>query len=158
MILRIDHVGIVAHSLADASDVLLDTLGFTFDEIRTPMPDGIYMARENARIYFITVGDGDTRLELLLPQDRDTGMGRWLAKRGPSVHHLAYMVDNVESHAAALRAKGLEQIDLGPENERAAFFYPSGTMGILTELVDSRTLERVHEPSEQQRPLRTHGH
>ena len=143
MILRIDHVGLVARSFDEAKDLLLDTLGFAFDEERTPMPYGIYMEPENALIYFLGVGDGDTRIELLLPRDRATGMGKWLDKRGPSVHHLAYLVDDVEAHAAELRGKGLAQIDLGPD-AGAAFFHPKSTMGILTELVDARTMERLH--------------
>lgn len=143
MILRIDHIGVVARSFEEASDLLLDKLGFTLDRDRTPMPNGIYMARENADIYFVQVGEGDTRLEVLLPRDNQTGMGRWLDRRGPSVHHLAYMVDDVEEHAALLRGRGLEQIDLGP-NAGAAFFYPRSTMGILTELVDAGTVRRLH--------------
>jgi methylmalonyl-CoA/ethylmalonyl-CoA epimerase len=143
MILRIDHVGIVARSFDEATDLLLDTFGFSFDAERTPMPYGSYMAPENCVIYFITVGGGDTRLELLLPRDQSTGMGRWLEKHGPSVHHLAYLVDDVAAHAAELRGRGLEQIDMGP-GATAAFFYPRSTMGILTELVDARTMERVH--------------
>ena len=83
MILRIDHIGLVARTFEEATDLLLDRLGFTIDGYRTPMPDGIYMARENADIYFVAVGGGDTRLELLLPRDRQTGMGRWLDRRGP---------------------------------------------------------------------------
>ena len=145
MILRIDHVGVVAHSLEQGRSVLLDTLGFTFDTKRTAMPDGNFMAHENCRIYFVQVGDGETQIELLLPQDSVTGMGKWLAKRGPSVHHLCYLVDDVPTHAAELRGKGLEQIDLGP-NSGAAFFYPRSTMGILTELVDRKTTDRVHSP------------
>ena len=142
MILRIT-IGLVARSFEEASDLLLDKLGFTIDVYRTPMPDGIYMARENADIYFVAVGEGDTRLELLLPRDKQTGMGRWLDRRGPSVHHIAYLVDDVEEHAAELRGRGLDQIDLGP-NAGAAFFYPRSTMGILTELVDATTVRRLH--------------
>jgi methylmalonyl-CoA/ethylmalonyl-CoA epimerase len=143
MILRIDHVGLVARSLEEAEELFLETLGFTWDLHRTPMPEGIYMPQENARIYFIQVGDGETQIELLLPQDRVTGMGKWLDKRGPSVHHIAYMVDDVEAHAAELIGKGLERIDLGSDAP-AAFFYPRTTMGILTELVDARTVARLH--------------
>lgn len=143
MILRIDHLGLVARSFEEATELLLDKLGFAIDVDRTPMPDGLYMARENADIYFVEVGQGDTRLELLLPRDKQTGMGRWLDKRGPSVHHIAYMVDDVEEHAAELRTRGLEQIDMGP-NAGAAFFYPRSTMGILTELVDAGTVRRLH--------------
>ncbi|WP_166741809.1 VOC family protein [Cumulibacter soli] len=144
MILGIDHVGIVARSYEEASDTLLETLGFTLDAERNP-DTGIYMARENADIHFIKVGAGDTRIELLLPRDASAGMGRWLNKRGPSVHHLAYLVDDVALHAAQLRDKGLRQIDLGPD-AAAAFFLPRDTMNILTELVDANTMRRLHEP------------
>ena len=71
-------------------------------------------------------------------------MGKWLDKRGPSVHHVAYLVDDVGEHAAELRGKGLEQIDMGPDPS-AAFFYPRTTMGILTELVDAGTMQRLHD-------------
>ena len=110
MILRIDHIGLVARTFEEATDLLLDRLGFTMDGYRTPMPDGIYMARENADIYFVKVGEGDTRLELLLPRDRQTGMGRWLDRRGPSVHHIAYLVDDVEEHAAELADGGSSRL------------------------------------------------
>ena len=144
MILRIDHLGLVARSYEEADELLLGTFGLTLDDERNPHPDVIYMAQENADIYFIKVGEGDTRIELLLPRDASAGMGRWLAKRGPSVHHVAFMVDDVAAHAAELRDKGLRQIDLGP-NAAAAFFQPKDTMGILTELVDARTMSRLHE-------------
>ena len=144
MILHVDHIGLVARSLQEASDLFLETLGFTWDLERTPMPDGIYMAQENARIYFIQVGGGETQIELLLPQDQVTGMGKWLAKHGPSVHHVAYMVDDVEAHATELVGRGLERIDLGP-GAAAAFFYPRSTMGILTELVDAGTVRSLSD-------------
>lgn len=144
MILRIDHIGLVARSLEEASDLLIDTLGFEFDHTRIVDPAGYDMAMENAMIHFIRVGQGDTMIELLLPRDKATGMGKWLEKRGPSVHHVAYMVDDVAEHAAELRGKGLEQIDMGPD-AGAAFFYPRTTMGILTELVDAGTMQRLHD-------------
>jgi methylmalonyl-CoA/ethylmalonyl-CoA epimerase len=143
VILHIDHLGIVAHSLAEASDLLLDRFGFTVDVSRSPLPRGLYMAPENATIYFLKVGTGQTQIELLLPRDTITGMGKWLARRGPSVHHIAYMVDDVATQAAELRSRGLQEIDLGP-NPSAAFFYPKTTMGILTELVDAKTMTRLH--------------
>lgn len=143
MFLRIDHLGVVAHSLDDARELLLDRFGFAIDESRSPLPAGLYMEMENAIIYFIKIGDGETQIELLLPRDTVTGMGKWLAKRGPSVHHIAYMVDNVAREAGRLRGLGLEEIDLGP-NPSAAFFYPRTPMGILTELVDATTMTRLH--------------
>lgn len=141
MILRIDHIGVVARSYEEAADHFLGALGLTLDRERIPDPHGYHMVRENALIHFIRPGSGDTMIELLLPQDEVTGMGRWLARRGPSVHHICYRVDDVEATAGELVAKGLNRIDMG--DAHVAFFYPKSTMGILTELVDDRTLDEL---------------
>ena len=75
MIVRLDHIGVVANSWEEAQEVLLHQMGFTLNEVRTRMPEGNYFAPENAKIYFIDVGSGETQLEILLPQDRVSGMG-----------------------------------------------------------------------------------
>ncbi len=143
MIVRLDHVGVVAHSLEEASAVLVDTLGFPIDTDRTAMPEGNLFRPQNTRIFFVQVGVGETRIEILIPQDSVSGIAKYLARRGPGLHHLGYAVDDVADDARVLREKGLPQIDLGPD-AGAAFFYPRSTMGILTELVPVRTLTRVH--------------
>lgn len=140
MFVRLDHVGVVAHSWDEARAVLVETLGFPLDTERTRMPEGNYYAPQNTRIYFVTVGIGETKIEVLIPQDTTSGIARYLAKRGPGLHHLGYAVDDVAADAQALREKGLEQIDLPGGN--AAFFYPKSVMGILTELVPDRTRRR----------------
>jgi len=66
-----------------------------------------------------------------------SGIAKYLARRGPSLHHLGYAVDDVAEDARLLREKGLQQIDLGGL-ATAAFFYPKSAMGILTELVPNR--------------------
>jgi hypothetical protein len=144
MFVRLDHVGVVAHTWDEAREVLVDRLGFPVDLDRTVLPDGSLYAPQNTRIYFVRVGDGETRIEILIPQDGVSGIAKWLAKRGPSLHHLGYAVTDVPQDAAALRAKGLEQITLGAPTEtpRGVFFYPKGTMGILTELVPDRRAPR----------------
>ncbi len=143
MIVRLDHVGVVAHSLEEAGAVLIDTLGFPIDMDRTSMPEGNLFRPENTRIFFVQVGAGETRIEILIPQDEVSGIAKYLARRGPGLHHLGYAVDDVAEDARVLREKGLPQIDLGP-GAGAAFFYPRSTMGILTELVPARRTTRVH--------------
>lgn len=143
MIRRLDHIGVVAHSWEEASEVLLQQMGFTLNEVRTRLPEGNYFAPENARIYFIDVGEGETQLEILLPQDSVSGMGKYLAKRGPGLHHLGYAVDDVEEESRRLSAAGLQMIPI-EGLKSASFFYPKSAMGILTELVPVRTLTRVH--------------
>jgi len=143
MIVRLDHIGVVANSWEEAQEVLLHQMGFTLNEVRTRMPEGNYFAPENAKIYFIDVGSGETQLEILLPQDRVSGMGKFLAKRGPGLHHLGYAVDDVEAESRRLSEAGLQQIPIDGLKS-ASFFYPRSAMGILTELVPVRTLTRVH--------------
>jgi len=143
MIVRLDHVGVVAHSLEEASAALVDGLGFPLDTRRTRMPEGNLFKPENTRIWFVSVGEGETQIEILIPQDTVSGIAKYLAKRGPGLHHLGYAVDSVEDDARVLSGRGLARIPLGPD-ANAAFFYPKTVMGILTELVPMRTLERVH--------------
>ena len=140
MLTRLDHVGVVAHSLDQASDVLVGKLGFALDHARSPLPDGGYFAPERTQIFFIKIGIGETRIEILLPEDTRSGIGKWLAKRGPSMHHLGYLSTDVPADAAKLRNEGLEMIDFGedPAKLTACFFHPRSMNGILTEILADR--------------------
>ena len=138
MNVRLDHVGVVAHSWEEASDVLVDRLGFPVELGRTRMPEGNLYAPQNTRIYFVKVGLGETLIEILIPQDTESGIARYLAKRGPGLHHLGYACDDVPEEARRLRETGLEQIAIG-DGLNGVFFYPKSAMGILTELVVHRT-------------------
>jgi methylmalonyl-CoA/ethylmalonyl-CoA epimerase len=104
------------------------------------MPDGSYFAPERTNNYFVKVGLGQTRIEVLIPADDTSGTARYLAKRGPGLHHLGYAVPSVGEAAAKLQARGLVPIDLGSASDRlrAAFFQPRSAGGILTELVPVR--------------------
>jgi len=143
MIVRLDHVGIVAHTIEEALAVLVDRMGLPLDEQRSNGLKGSYFAPERTLNYFVKVGEGETQIEILIPQDTTSGVAKYLHKRGPGLHHLGYAVDNVQDDARALRERGLQQIDLGP-GANAAFFYPRSVLGMLTELVPVRTLARVH--------------
>ncbi|MCA9853767.1 MAG: methylmalonyl-CoA epimerase, partial [Dehalococcoidia bacterium] len=81
--------------------------------------------------------------EVLIPADTTSGTAKYLAKRGPGLHHLGYAVPSVSESAAKLRERGLVQIDLGsdPDKLAAAFFRPQSVGGILTELVPVRDQE-----------------
>ena len=69
MITHLDHVGIVAHSLEESLAVLVDQLGLERDTERTPYPKGGYFAPERTKIFFVKVNLGETRIEILLPED-----------------------------------------------------------------------------------------
>jgi methylmalonyl-CoA/ethylmalonyl-CoA epimerase len=138
MIVRLDHVGVVAHSWGEAGDVLIERLGFPVELSRTRMPEGNLYAPQNTRIYFVKVGLGETLIEVLIPQDTESGIARYLAKRGPGLHHLGYACDDVPAEAERLRERGLEVISIG-DGRSGIFFYPKSAMGILTELVTDRS-------------------
>jgi methylmalonyl-CoA epimerase len=138
MLVEVDHIGIVAHTWAEAKEVLIDKLGLVVDEKRSPLPDGSYFAPERTNNYFIKVGLGKTRVEVLIPADTTSGTARFLAREGPGLHHIGYACADVAEEATRLEGIGLRRIDLGPIDGRrlsAAFFHPKSMNGILTELV-----------------------
>jgi methylmalonyl-CoA/ethylmalonyl-CoA epimerase len=139
MFVEIDHIGIVAHTWDEARQVLLDRLGLELDEKRSPLPDGVYFAPEKTNNYFIKVGLGQTRVEVLIPADASSGTARFLALKGPGLHHIGYACRDVAAEAERLEQTGLQRIDIGPAPDparlTAAFFHPKSVNGILTELV-----------------------
>lgn len=141
MIVRLDHIGVVAHSIDEAMATLTTKLGFPVDQ-RTPLPDGAYFAPEGTHNYFFQVGDGETQIEVLVPVVPEAGTYKYLQRFGPGLHHWGYACDDVAAEAARLVANGMRPIDLGqrPGGERTgvAFFHPKGAAGILTELVPLR--------------------
>lgn len=141
MIVGLDHIGIVAHSIDEAVDVLQQQMGFPLDVSRSPLPDGAYFAPEGTHNYFFQVGDGETQIEVLIPVLPEKGTHKYLQRFGPGLHHWGYGCDDVAQEAERLRASGLRQIDLGePPGSKvtAVFFHPKAAGGILTELVPAR--------------------
>ncbi len=134
MLTRIDHVGIVSHTLDEATQVLVEKLGFQLDAGR----NAVDHAAENGRtkIKFVKVGLGETRVEILLPEDPTTGIGKFLQKRGPGMHHICYASDDITADAERLQGEGLKMIPgERPEEAGGCFFYPASMNGILTELL-----------------------
>jgi methylmalonyl-CoA/ethylmalonyl-CoA epimerase len=86
----------------------------------------------------LEVGDG--HVELLRPLSPDTGVGKFIAKNGPGLHHVAYATDDIDSTLGKVREAGLRLIDEEPRtgirNSRVAFLHPRSTGGVLTELVE----------------------
>jgi methylmalonyl-CoA epimerase len=82
---------------------------------------------------------GESRIELLAATEEDTPVGRFLARRGPGMHHVAYEVDDLEGELAALDEQGVELIDHEPRRGlyglRVAFVHPDAADGVLAELV-----------------------
>lgn len=149
---HIDHVGIVAYTIEQAREVLGDALGLELDMPRSQWPTGSYFDPEQTYNYFFQVGAGATQVEVLVPAEGATsGTARYLARRGPGLHHICYACEDVHSEAERLVTNGLEEIDLPrqPDGRRGvAFFHPRSAGGILTELIPARAglveTPRVH--------------
>jgi methylmalonyl-CoA/ethylmalonyl-CoA epimerase len=88
----------------------------------------------------VLLGVGESHVELLRPLGPDTAVGKFLARSGPGLHHVAYGTDDIESALAAVRDAGLALIDeqprVGIRGSRVAFLHPKSTGGVLTELVE----------------------
>lgn len=126
----IHHVGVAVEDLDEALDTYERLLGATVEHRGTVPDQGVEAAA-------VLVGDG--RVELLSALDEDTPVGRFLAARGPGMHHVAYEVDDVRASLAGLAAAGAELIDAAPRHGlfglEVAFVHPESVHGVLTEVV-----------------------
>jgi methylmalonyl-CoA epimerase len=127
---NVHHVGIAVDDL-DASLLVYEELFGARLEHRESVEDqGVEAA--SLRV-------GESRIELLRPLGPDTPVGRFLAKRGPGVHHVAFEVDDVGAELARLRAEGAQLIDDTPRRGlfglQVAFVHPEATGGVLAEFV-----------------------
>ena len=110
---HIDHIGLVVQSIEQARQVLGDAVGLDLDEARSNWPDGSYFPPEQTYNYFFQVGDGETQVEVLVPEEGATsGAARFLERRGPGLHHLCYACTDVHDEAERLVANGLQEIEL----------------------------------------------
>jgi methylmalonyl-CoA epimerase len=135
----IDHIGVAVEDLEAAIAVHRDTFGM-------PLVHRETIDRQGVEAALLDVGD--SHVELLAPLGDDTPVGRFLASRGPGLHHVAYRVDDVGAALDELRAAGVRLIDDAPRSgirgSRVAFLHPSAAGGVLTEIVQPATLHR-HE-------------
>jgi len=130
MLSAVDHVGVAVEDIEAALAIYRDTLGMPLVHRETVEEQGVDAALLDV---------GDSHVELLQPLGPDTGVGRFLARRGPGLHHVAYRVESVEETLKALSAAGVRLIDERPRTgirgSQVAFIHPSSTGGVLTEIV-----------------------
>jgi methylmalonyl-CoA/ethylmalonyl-CoA epimerase len=131
--MKIDHIGIATRQLDEGLAVWRDALGLTVDATEEISEQGV-------RVAMLAVGD--THIELLEALSPDSAVGRFLAKRGPGIHHIAIKVDDINASLADLKNKGARLIDetprVGAGGCLVAFVHPSTTNGVLLELVQHR--------------------
>lgn len=124
---RIAHLGIAVESLEAILPFYRDILG---------MPEVALDDADGARIK--AVAAGESLVELLEPEKSDSPIGKFLAKRGPGIHHICFAVDDLDAMLARCKAHGIQLIDetprIGAEGKRIAFLHPKSTAGVLVEL------------------------
>lgn len=127
--MKLDHIGIAVDDLDVARKLYGELLGFELGEVEE-LPD------RQLKICFVKVGEAN--VELLWPSAPESAVAKFLAAKGPGIHHLCYRVDDVQAKLDALRAAGLKLIDEKPRpgahNTLVAFIHPKSAGGVLTEL------------------------
>jgi methylmalonyl-CoA/ethylmalonyl-CoA epimerase len=130
MFAQIDHVGVAVDDLDAAIALHEDAYG---------MAPAHREVVEEQGVEAVLLDVGSSHVELLRPLQPDTAVGRFLASRGPGLHHVAYRVDDIEAALADLRDRGLRLIDetprVGIRDSRVAFIHPQSAGGVLTEIV-----------------------
>ena len=125
----LDHIGIAVSDLSTALAFYRDALGL---EIEAPED----VPSQQVRAHFVTVGDAT--LELLEATAPESPIAKFIAKRGPGLHHITLRVDDIHAALAQLKARGVRLIDdqphAGAEHSLIAFVHPAGTGGVLIEL------------------------
>jgi methylmalonyl-CoA epimerase len=127
----IDHIGVAVEDL----DAALELYAGSF---RMPVVHRETVDEQGVEAVLLDVGA--CHVELLRPLGDETAVGRFLAKRGPGLHHVAYRVDDIEATLAELREAGVALIDseprIGIRGSRVAFLHPRSTGSVLTEIVE----------------------
>jgi len=129
MITKIDHVAIVVKNLDEAIEVYEKILGVKPVKVETVPDQGVKAA-------LLPVGESG-EIELLEPIDPESGVGKFLERRGEGLHHVTFEVDNIEEEIKSMTAKGMQLIDKQPRMGlagRIAFMHPKSTRGVLIEL------------------------
>jgi methylmalonyl-CoA/ethylmalonyl-CoA epimerase len=128
---RIDHIGVAVEDLDAAIELYRQQfeMGEQYREV---------VEQQGVEAVLLEVGEG--HIELLKPLGPETSVGKFLASRGPGLHHVAYQTADIDSALEQVRAAGLELIDetprVGIRGTRVAFLHPKATGGVLTELVE----------------------
>ena len=128
---KIDHVALVVNDIDQALEFWQEALGIALDH-QEEIP------REQSAIAFLPVGDSE--IELVQPTSNDSGVAKYLEKRGPGMHHLCLEVDDIDAMLAQLKARGVRLIHEEPvvaeSGKKYAFVHPKAAFGVLVELYE----------------------
>jgi methylmalonyl-CoA/ethylmalonyl-CoA epimerase len=128
---RIDHIGVAVDDLDGAVKLYSENFGMREQHRET-------IEAFDVEAVLLEVGEG--HVELLKPLSGESGIGKFLERNGPGLHHVAYQTSDIDSALEQVKAAGLDLIDKEPRTgirgSRVAFLHPKATGGVLTELVE----------------------
>ncbi|MEE9513666.1 MAG: methylmalonyl-CoA epimerase [Anaerolineales bacterium] len=128
---RINHIAIVVEEIDDALHFWRDALGLKVSHI-VEVPD------QDSVVAFLPIGNME--IELVKSTSEESGVARYLKKRGPGFHHICFEVDDIEATLESLKASGVRLINnepiIGTSGKRVAFVHPESTHGVLVELYE----------------------
>lgn len=131
---KIQHLGVAVNSLDEALNFWRDALGLELQEIEV-------VAEQGVRVAMLPLGE--SRVELLEATGVETPVGKFIAKRGPGIHHICVEVADIRAKLADLKARGVRLIDEQPRTGAGgaliAFVHPAATGGVLIELTERGT-------------------
>lgn len=131
MFARIDHIGVAVEDIDAALALYERDFAIALVHRETVESQGVEA---------VLLDVGENHVELLAPLHPDTPVGKFLAKKGPGIHHVAYQTADIDAELTRLRAAGIRLIDeqarTGIRNSRVAFLHPAATGGVLTEITE----------------------
>jgi len=125
----INHVAVVVNDMEKSLSFWRDALGIELHELRD-------VPAEKSQVAFLPVAGGE--VELVMPTSDDSGIAKYLARRGPGMHHICLEVDDIEGMLSQLKRKDIRLINEEPrtaaDGKKYAFIHPESTGGVLVEL------------------------
>ncbi len=133
---EIDHIAIVVENLDEALKVYHGALDLPLERIEE-------VQQEQVKVAFLPLPQGSGRLELVQPITEDSGVAKYMAKRGEGIHHLTLLVENLDETIALISAQGLRVLSEKPKidrhGQRYIFIHPKTTHGVLLELYEQKS-------------------
>ena len=128
---RIDHIAIVVEDIDTSLKFWQDALGLDLEHIEE-------VPEQRSIVAFLPTGESE--VELVEPTTDDSGIARYLSKRGPGIHHICFEVEEIEAALGELKGKGVRLINetptIGAGGKKIAFIHPESTNGVLVELYE----------------------
>jgi methylmalonyl-CoA/ethylmalonyl-CoA epimerase len=136
-VIRINHVAIVVDDIDTALHFWRDALGLEVTHVED-------VPEQRSVVAFLPTGESE--VELVKPTTEESGVSRYLHKRGPGIHHICFEVDNIEVCLEKLNKHGVSLVNsepvIGTGGKRIAFIHPESTQGVLVELYELTELEQ----------------